>query len=269
MPGAIETACDLARKAGDIIRRAAAVEKKVEHKSAVDLVTDTDKVVEGLILEGLARAFPDHQVIAEESSDGIRPSGPVWYVDPLDGTSNFVHGIPHCSTSIALEIDGRVAVAAVMNPFRDELFAAGRGMGATCNGRPIRVSQTSRLDQAMLVTGFPYDRREHLDFYLKWFRGFLACARDVRRFGSAALDLCDVACGRFDGFWEWGLHPWDTAAGTLIVEEAGGLVSDFDAHAYDPWIPRILATNRGIQAEMVEVLASLGGAIERPSAEGG
>ncbi|MFT4569190.1 MAG: myo-inositol-1(or 4)-monophosphatase [Hyphomicrobiaceae bacterium] len=260
----LEIAASLARQGGKLIATAATKRREVEHKSPVDLVTATDRAVQELVVSGLERAFPSHSIVAEEGADGIRPTGAVWYVDPLDGTANFVHGIPHCSVSISLIVDEVPQAAAVMNPFRDELFTAARGDGAHLNGKPIHVSATTLLNDAMLVSGFPYDRRDHVDFYLQWFKTFLIQARDVRRFGSAALDLCDVACGRFDGFWEWGLHSWDTAAGILILTEAGGQISDFDGAPFDPWLPRILATNGALHAEMLGVLGELGGALAPP-----
>lgn len=265
MSNPLETAQLLARRGGALIVEAAAQTKKVEHKGAVDLVTATDKAVQALVLEGLASAFPDHQIVAEEGADGTRPSGDVWYVDPIDGTSNFVHGLPHCAVSIAYFSDGVPQAAVILDPFRQELFSAQKNRGAQLNDKPIQVSATSALDQAMLVSGFPYDRRDHLDFYLQWFRAFLMKARDVRRYGSAALDLCYVACGRFDGFWEWGLSPWDTAAGILIVQEAGGRTTDFDGAAYHPWLPRIVSTNGHVHEEILAVLAELGGALEKPT----
>lgn len=231
----------------------------MERKSAVDLVTEIDRAAEDIVVRGLAAAFPDHDIVAEESSprpaDGSRRC---WYVDPLDGTTNFVHGLPHCAVSLAMaEPDGTVAAAVVFDPFKDEMFTATRGGGAMLNDEPIVVSRAAALDEALFVTGFPYDRRQHAKFYLAYFEAFMRRCRDVRRFGSASLDLCYVAMGRFDGFWEWRLKPWDTAAGWLIVEEAGGRVTDFDGRGYDPWLPRILATNTRVHDESLAVLADL------------
>jgi len=255
----IDVAQALAREAGTLIRNASGRHRTVERKSAVDLVTEIDRAAEDIIVRGLHAAFPEHHIVAEESSPRrAGGSRPCWYVDPLDGTTNFVHGLPHCAVSMAMaNPDGTIAAAVVFDPFRDELFAAVRGRGATLNGHPIGVSGAETLNESLFVTGFPYDRRQHAKFYIAYFETFILRCRDVRRFGSASLDLCYVASGRFDGFWEWRLKPWDTAAGWLIVEEAGGRVTDFDGSPYDPWLPRILATNGGVHTEALAVLAAL------------
>jgi myo-inositol-1(or 4)-monophosphatase len=255
----IDVAKALARDAGKVIREASGRHRTVERKSAVDLVTEIDRAAEDIVVRGLVASFPDHDVVAEESSprrsDGSRRC---WYVDPLDGTTNFVHGLPHCAVSLAMaEPDGSIGAAVVFDPFKEEMFTAVRGGGALLNDERVGVSAAATLDEALFVTGFPYDRRQHVKFYLAYFESFIRRCRDVRRFGSASLDLCYVAAGRFDGFWEWRLKPWDTAAGWLIVEEAGGRVSDFDGSAYDPWLPRILATNGRVHAEALAVLAAL------------
>jgi myo-inositol-1(or 4)-monophosphatase len=254
----IEVASRLAREAGALIAGALGnADTEVERKSTVDLVTATDRASERLIVDGLRRHFPGHDIVAEESAPKRPAAGRYcWCVDPLDGTTNFVHGLPHCSVSLALLApDGDVETAVVFDPFRQEMFDAQRGAGARLNGRGMRVSSTSRLDDALFVTGFPYDRRERTSFYLAYFEMFLKHARDVRRFGSAALDLSYVAAGRFDGFWEWQLKPWDTAAGWLIVRESGGRVTDFDGSSYDPWGPRIVATNGRVHGEAVDLLS--------------
>ncbi len=253
----LDTACELAAAAGAIVAEAFGQRKEVRLKSPVDLVTQTDREAQELILSGIAKAFPDHAIVAEEGAPSPRVAGPCWYVDPIDGTTNFVHDLPHCSVSIAFFDDGEPRAAAVYDPCKDEMFAAEKGAGATMNRSPIRVSSSLRLGESLLVTGFPYDRRDRVEFYLAYFKAFLLSARDLRRFGSAALDLCYVAASRFDGFWEWGLHPWDTAAGWLIVEEAGGRVSDFDGAPFDPWLPRVLATNGRIHEEILALLATL------------
>ncbi len=254
-------AADLARKAGALIADALGRARSVSFKSEVDLVTEVDLAAQALIVSGIRDAFPSDIIIAEE--DDGRPEAldqcgaPCWYVDPVDGTTNFVHGLPHVAVSVGYLEGGRPRAAAVYDPCKDELFLAQEGSGAFLNGRRLGVSTTQTLDQALLVTGFPYDRRQRVDAYLAYFRRFLCAAQDVRRLGCASLDLCYVAAGRFDGFWEWKLQPWDTAAGWLIVQEAGGLVSDFDGAAYHPRLPRILATNRHIHAEALAVLAEL------------
>lgn len=253
----IDIAVNLARRAGVLIREALEQSKDVQRKSPINLVTQTDRAAERIIVEGLRDAFPSDAIIAEESGGGARPRGRGWVVDPLDGTTNFVHRLPHCAVSIGLLTDDGPKVAVVYDPCKDEMFAAESGAGAWCNGKRLSVSCETQLSESLLVTGFPYDRREYSDFYLSYFDRFLHAARDIRRFGAAALDLCYVASGRFDGFFEWKLHPWDTAAGWLVVEEAGGRVSDFSGSPYDPWGVRILATNGRIHDQAVHEFSTL------------
>ncbi len=260
----LDTARELAIEAGRLISASLGRAAMVDRKSAVDLVTEVDRQAEALIKDGLASAFPQTPIVAEETAGNERPSGPYWCVDPLDGTTNFVHGLPHCAVSIALVGDDGPVVAVVHDPCKQETFAATRNGPATLNESPITVSGAESLDEALLVTGFPYNRRQNLDFYLTYFRLFLGHARDVRRLGSAALDLCYVAAGRFDGFWEWGLHPWDTAAGWLIAERAGGLVTDFSGARHDPWEPQVLATNGRIHQAALEILAEATAAAGNP-----
>lgn len=256
-PTPLETAEALAREAGKLIAAALGSAEQVDRKSPINLVTEVDRNAEELIVAGLTDAFPDHAIVAEESSPDRPPEGPCWYIDPIDGTTNFVHGLPHCAVSIGFADGGRMQAAVVHDPCKDETFTAERGKGAHLNGSPIRVSSCETLGDSLVVTGFPYDRREHAGFYMAYFEKFLVSCRDLRRYGSASLDLCYVAAGRFDGFWEWELAPWDTAAGWLVVEEAGGAVSDFDGSGYDPWLPRVLATNGRIQEEMLSVMRTL------------
>jgi len=257
-------ACELAVEAGALIRKGAGSRSKVEYKSAVDPVTDFDRRAQALIVGGIRSAFPDDAIVAEEGDDHGRTEGSCWVIDPIDGTANFVHGLPHFAVSIAWMDGGRPMAAAVYDPSKDDLFHAERGGGAFLGSERLAVSAVAELGRALLVTGFPYDRRDHVDFYLRYFREFLLSAQDVRRYGSASLDLCYVAAGRFDGFWEWKLHPWDTAAGWLILEEAGGRVSDFDGAPYDAWLPRILATNGLVHDQAIEVLARLAAAAAMP-----
>jgi len=263
VPERARLACQLALQAGAVIREAVGVSRRVEYKGAVDLVTDVDRRAQTIIVDGIRAAFPGDAIVAEEDDAHAPSDGPCWYVDPLDGTTNFVHALPHFAVSIAYFDSGRPEAAAVYDPCKDELFRAARGRGAFLGrgadgaggGTSLTVSSVERLDQALLVTGFPYDRREHAPAYLEYFREFLCIAQDLRRYGSASLDLCYVAAGRFDGFWEWKLQPWDTAAGWLVVEEAGGRISDFDGAPYDAWLPRIVATNGAIHEEALTVLA--------------
>ena len=253
----LDTALSLAREAGALIRDVLEESKEIERKSPINLVTETDRAAEKIIVAGLRDAFPDDAIVAEESGGGDRPRGRTWVVDPLDGTTNFVHRLPHCAVSIGL-LDTQGPLAAVVyDPCKDEMFSSERGAGSWCNGKRLGVSAETELSESLLVTGFPYDRREYSAFYLSYFEHFLHASRDLRRFGAAALDLCYVAAGRFDGFFEWKLHPWDTAAGWLIVEEAGGRVSDFAGAAYDPWGVRVLATNGHIHEQAIAEFASL------------
>ena len=245
--------------ASGYLREAARAEKRIEYKSDIDLVTDTDRHVETLVVEHLRRAFPDHLIVGEESSAGRAPARPrpgqyTWYIDPLDGTTNFAHGHPHFAVSLALARDDELLLAAVVDPLRDETFAARCGGGATLNGRPIRVSEVGELGRALLATGLPYDRREHADHYLEVIRAFVLRAQGIRRAGSAALDLCYLACGRFDAYWEWKLSPWDSAAGALIIREAGGVVTDFSGQRFDPYGTETLASNGPLHAAMIDVL---------------
>lgn len=246
-------------EAGPRMRAAWCESKVIEHKGAIDLVTETDREIERLVVHRLRRAFPDHLIIGEEASAGSTVERPppdrhTWYVDPLDGTTNFAHGYPVFALSLALVRDGKPQFGIVHDPVREETFAARSGAGATLNGATIRVSSAGDLGQALIATGFPYDTRARADFYLAFFGDFVRRAQGVRRGGAAALDLCYVACGRLDGFFEWQLHPWDTAAGSLICREAGGVVTDFLGAAFDLHGNQTLASNGRIQEQMIEVL---------------
>ncbi len=254
-----DAACELAREAGAIVRQGYGAIHAPEHKGVIDLVTEYDHRSEHALLAGLARRFPGHAVLAEES--GAHDGGPAgagtpvrWLVDPLDGTTNFAHNYPFFCVSVAAEVEGRLAAGAVYDPVRDELFAAAAGHGATLNGRPVHVSQIARVEDALLVTGFPYDVREHPESILPFFHAFLMRAQGVRRDGSAALNLCYLACGRFDGFWESHLAPWDMAAGVLIVREAGGVVTRYDGGEFRLEGRQILASNGRIHEEMKTIL---------------
>lgn len=201
---------------------------KVEMKGRNDFVSDADRNAERAVIDTILKHYPDHEILAEESgSQG--DSDHVWVIDPLDGTTNFLHGFPVFCVSVALTIKGRVEHAAIYDPLRDELFTATRGDGAQLNGRKIRASRETRLDRALLGTGFPFrDSNKSLDPYLNMFRRAIESSAGVRRPGAAALDLAYVAAGRFDGFWETGLAPWDIAAGSLMIREAGGIISGLD-----------------------------------------
>lgn len=216
--------------------------RSVGYKGEVDLVTEYDRASERLIVDTIRRRFPEHSILAEEGTTGGSAADRRWIIDPLDGTTNFAHGYPVCGVSVAYEEDGEIRAGVVYDPFREELFTAERGGGAYLNGRPIGVSTTPDLAHALLVTGFPYNR-ETLDAVLERFARLVRRSQAVRRDGAAALDLAYVAAGRFDGFWEATLAPWDAAAGALIVREAGGLVATY---AGAPWTVRdraIVAAN--------------------------
>jgi len=248
-------------EAGALLRARWRHAKTVQYKGAVDLVTESDREAETLVVGHLQRAFPDHLIVAEEASAGATLRAPasgryVWYLDPLDGTTNFAHGYPQFCVSLALACGADVLFGIVYDPVREETFVANRGRGATLNGETIHVSEVDDLQRALLATGFAYDRQVRADFYLSFVRDFMGCAQDIRRLGSAALDLCYVACGRFDGFWEWRLRPWDTAAGTLIVREAGGTASDFRGSAFDLYGEQTLVSNGCLHAALLAVLAA-------------
>ncbi|TMA35768.1 MAG: inositol monophosphatase [Deltaproteobacteria bacterium] len=245
-----------ARRAGALIRARYGERQQVSFKSEVDLVTPVDREAERLILDTLLGAFPDHGVVAEESTARPARDGHQWYVDPLDGTTNFAHGYPHFAVSIALARQDEFVLGLVYDPLREETFTAVRGAGARLNGAPIGVSETAVLERALVATGFPHDRRQCGRFYLGFWEAVMTRARDVRRGGSAALDLCYVACGRLDAFWEWKLHPWDTAAGRLIVEEAGGRVTDFSARPHRLAGDETAASNGHLHDDLLRALAS-------------
>jgi myo-inositol-1(or 4)-monophosphatase len=228
--------------------------RTVGYKGEVDLVTEYDKRSEGLIVAAIRERFPDHTVLAEEGTTGGSDPQHRWIIDPLDGTTNFAHGYPICCVSIAYEHRGELAVGVVYDPFRDELFQAVRGQGARLNAAPLRVSGTPDLAHALLATGFPYDRST-LDPVLEHWARFVRRAQAVRRDGAAALNLCYVAAGRFDGFWEGTLQAWDAAAGVLMVREAGGLVTDYQGRGWTLAERSIVAVNG--TALLREVLAAL------------
>jgi len=247
-------AWEAASAAGEIIRANWQQPKTIGYKGAIDLVTSVDRDSERKIVEIIQRYFPNHSILAEEETNVEGTQNEFrWIVDPLDGTTNFAHGYPQFCVSIALEQHGQVIAGLVYDPLRRECFRAATGKGATLNGEPIATSAANHLDKALLATGFPYDHREHADYYLSYFRAFMTRCQGIRRGGSAALDLSYVACGRLDGFWEMKLKPWDTAAGALIVSEAGGKLSDFAGKPFTIWGDETLAANSSIHDEMVKV----------------
>jgi len=254
-----EVAMQASKEAATIIREGAARPKHVQYKGDVDLVTETDRRSEVAIVNRIRDAFPEHAIVAEEGSDsGPRDAKYRWYIDPLDGTTNFAHGYPCFAASIGLHEDGVPLVAVVVNPMADETFSAVRGKGALLNGNPIRVSRVPKLATSLVATGFPTHLRENSG-NIQYYWGFTLNSHGVRRDGAAALDLCAVACGRFEGFWEFGLKSWDTAAGMLIVSEAGGKVTDLNGAEYRPGGASILATNGLIHDEMRQFAAEIAG----------
>lgn len=246
----------VAQDAGRLLRDRVGTKIDVAHKGAINIVTDVDLASERLIREAIATQYPRHQVLAEEGGLAESPSEYRWVIDPLDGTTNFAHGYPVFCVSIALEHQGETILGVVYDPMRDELFTAERGGGAALNNRPIRVSSTDSLMQSLLSTGFPYDIRTSTLTNLDHWANFAMNAQALRRDGAAALDLSYVACGRYDGFWELNLSPWDMAAGALIVTEAGGRVSDFSGGEFSSYKPEIIASNGLIHNRMVEVIAT-------------
>ncbi|MBI4013020.1 MAG: inositol monophosphatase [Candidatus Rokubacteria bacterium] len=255
----LPVALDAARSAGKLLREALGGPRRIDYKGhPTNLVTEMDRRSEALIVERIRAAFPDHAILAEEGGARAGQSEYRWLVDPLDGTTNYAHGLPIFSVSLALERAGRVELGVAYDPTREECFVAERGGGATLNGEPLRVSATATLDTSLLVTGFPYDIRTNPANNLAEYAALSLRSQAVRRLGSAVLDLCYVAAGRFDGFWELTLGPWDMAAGGLIVQEAGGRITDVRG---GPWRldgPAVAATNGLIHDELVAALAAVG-----------
>ncbi|MBZ0100012.1 MAG: inositol monophosphatase [Taibaiella sp.] len=230
---------------------------KIENKSTVnDLVTEVDKHAEKAIIDVIKNYYPGHSVISEEEGTLMQNSDYDWIIDPIDGTVNFAHAIPICCTSIGVRHKGEMVLGAVYNPIMKELFFAEKGKGAYLNDEKISVSKKSDFKKACLVTGFPYKWPKTYEHPIKVFERFIMEGLPVRRLGSAAIDLCWVACGRFDGFWEYNLNPWDIAAGYLIVEEAGGAITNFDGDPYDVYDKETLATNGIIHEDMLKLIRS-------------
>src|SRR5437016_3253787 len=250
----LDAAIETALQAGKILREEYALPPDIRYKGDVDLVTQADKRSEAAIVTRLSRLFPDHTIAAEEGTGHVRSSEFHWHVDPLDGTTNFAHKYPCFAVSIALAQNGRVVAGVVYNPIYDELFAAERGEGAKLNSEKISVSKVSTLSTSLLCTGFPVHKRL-ANPNIHYYYDFTLRSHGVRRDGSAALDLAFVAAGRFEGFWEFGLKPWDTAAGVLLVEESGGLVSGLDGQPYNLGGLSLLATNGLVHEEMLRVAA--------------
>ncbi len=249
-------AVQVARDAGNLlVQRLGAAQ--ITNKGDIDLVTEADVAAEELIIDRIRSHYPQHGILAEESGEAV-PVGPKrgewkWIIDPLDGTTNYAHGYPCFCVSIAVEQSGTLEIGVVYDPMRNEMFAAERGHGATLNERRIRVSNIEDLNNAMVCTGFPYDVRNRPDF-ARDFTNFTLHAQAVRRDGSAALDLAYVACGRFDGFWEDGLNAWDIAAGALLINEAGGRITNFNNEPLDIYTRKVVASNGRVHEAMLRLL---------------
>ena len=253
----LTTAIEAVVRAGDLQMAQFGGSFQIDKKGTIDLVTEVDVAVERMFRALVAERFPDHQVLAEEMGGAVvAPAGPCWVFDPIDGTTNFAHGLPIFCSSLALEIDGVAEVAAVYDPTRKELFTAERGGGAFLNGTRLQVSSAARLVDALLVTGFPYDIHTRVDEIVGLFGAFAGQVRAIRRLGSAAIDLCYVAAGRLDGFWETDLKAWDMAGGALIVAEAGGRVTNMAGEPFTSRGGHVLATNGHLHQAMQDVIAA-------------
>ncbi|MGH9481228.1 MAG: inositol monophosphatase family protein [Terriglobales bacterium] len=251
-------AADIAREAGALLLEHRG-RVRIEYKGEADLVTAADRASEALIIRKLRTAFPEHAIVAEEGGESSSPgaeTGYCWYVDPLDGTTNFAHGLPFFAVSLGLEHQGQMLAGVVYNPVLDEMFSATRGGGATLNGQPIAVSTQAELKQALLATGFPSQKR-HRNPNIHFYQYFSLRTHGMRRLGSAALDLCYTACGRFEGFWEFNLQPWDVAAGALMITEAGGEVSDMLGGHHHLRSPEILASNRRLHPALLAAFTEI------------
>ena len=256
-PVFLATAVEIVLRAGEIQIAGRESGFRVAKKGAIDLVTEVDLACERMCRAVLAERFPEHDILAEELSAGpeeVARARYRWVFDPLDGTTNFAHGLPIFCSSLALELDGQAVVGAIYDPSRRELFTAERGQGAFVNGAPLKASETAALGDALLVTGFPYDMHVRGPELVELFGLFLHRARAVRRLGSAALDLCYVAAGRFDAFWEQHLKPWDVAAGALVVTEAGGRITGMDGGAFDARASHLVASNGNVHEAILEVI---------------
>jgi len=252
----LTAACRAALVGGSIIRELYNTPHDITMKGAINLVTEADVASESAVIASLNEDAPGITFMAEESAgdNPKSPEGAVWIIDPLDGTTNFAHGFPFFAVSIALLEDGIPRLGVIYCPMQDELFAACSNHGAWLNGTPIGVTDTRFLVEALVATGFPYDIHKHLNTVLAQMKAVLPKVRDIRRAGAAAVDLAYVACGRLDGFWELDLQPWDTAAGWLLVTEAGGVVTDFSGNGYSPFFPEILAANKELHPLLKDLL---------------
>lgn len=251
----INKVIQISKEAGEIIREGFGKNFSIEYKTnASNLVTEIDKKSEATIINFIRKEFPTHSVLAEESGEHGTSSEYLWVIDPLDGTSNFAHGLPIFAVSIGVQKNGEIICGVVYEVMRDEIYSSEKGSGSFRNGKKLQVSTNDDLRKSMLVTGFPYDIQDNPDFAIERFAAFLKTSRAVRRLGSAAIDMCYVAAGVFDGFWEVYLHPWDICAGKLIIEEAGGVVTNFAGEEINIYSKQILATNKFVHQSMIQVL---------------
>ncbi len=250
----LDLAMKSALEAGDLLLQYLGKITSYELKSPKSVLTEADTAAEELIINKIKAQYPDHGILAEESGDNIKGAKNIWIIDPLDGTTNFAHAYPFFSVSIALQIDGEVVVGVIYDPVKKELFSAQKGKGAMLNNLPISVSNVDDLEISHLVTGFVYEHDWMVKKNLKHFEDFIYKSQAVRRDGSAALDLCYVACGRFDGFWEMGLNPWDIAAGVLILREAGGIVTNFSGDEFTLDSVELLGNNKVLHEDMLKIL---------------
>ncbi|MCK9273655.1 MAG: inositol monophosphatase [Syntrophales bacterium] len=247
-------ATSAARDAGALLKNLFSQKHTVDFKGDINIVTEADKLSEELIVSKIAARFPTHDILSEESVKTDKGSDYCWIIDPIDGTTNYAHGFPFFCVSIALKVKNAVTLGVIYNPMLDELFVATEGGGARLNGSSITVSDTTLVQNSLLATGFPYDIRVNNNNNITYFIEMAYRARAIRRAGAAALDLAYLAAGRFDGFWELRLHPWDVAAGQLLVREAGGIVTDMETNDFDIYAPAIVASNAKIHDEMISIL---------------
>jgi len=250
----LDLAVEAARHAGEIQRKGFGGHIGIAYKGPKDLVTDIDRQCEEAIFRRIHRAYPDHSIMSEEGSNLAFPSPFRWIIDPLDGTTNYIHAYPCFCVSIGLEAEGSVVLGVVYDPVLDELFTAVKGEGARLNGGPIHVSRTAALDHALIATGRMTKGRGSSEGQFMQFKRMAVEVQATRMDGSASLDLCYVAAGRYDGFWEFGLKPWDTAAGSLIVAEAGGRVTTYDGGPFDPFRQEVLTSNGLLHQAMIDIL---------------
>ncbi len=258
----LNIAKNVAREAGALLKQLSKGNFSVSHKGTVDLVTEGDLAAEKLIVDTLSKHFPDYSILSEEDAAkcsgnlqvSIKNSDYLWVIDPLDGTTNYAHRFPIYAVSIGLAYKKEPVMGVVYDPNQDEMFTSVKGEGAFLNGEAIKVSSVNDLNNALLSTGFPYDIRQNPEATLNPFNQFVLNAQGVRRAGAASIDICYMACGRFDGFWELGLKPWDTAAASLILEEAGGKITKYDGSSFSIWIPEMLASNALLHEQMMKIL---------------